>query len=82
MNLFLLYLESFINLNVRNAAQLILVINLNTILIDSVYLNLILRFRVPYFRGKGLLYLKFGKLLILFIKFKFHNKKSLKINKR
>ncbi len=66
----------------RDVDKLIFFINFNTILIDSVCLNLILKFRVPYFRGKGLLYLKLGKLLILFIKFKSPNKKALKISKR
>lgn len=56
MNLFPKQQENFINLNVKNVDRQNFIIPLN-ILIDPVMLNLYFKLRIPYFRGKGKLYL-------------------------
>ena len=56
MNLYLQYLENFINLNVKNVVQPILVIHFNMIFIDSQFNNLyiILGFQTLGVRGKSI----------------------------
>ena len=56
MNLYLQYLENFMNLNVKNVVQLILVIHFNMIFIDSVFNNLytISGFHTLGVRGKSI----------------------------
>ena len=66
MNLCVLYLENFKNLNVRNVVQLTFLIHLNTILTDRVIINLYILMisGVIYSHGgKGEVCLKIRKIL-------------------